>query len=459
MLIKNEKLKFTIFKLKNTIPEFKDYLEDNKTTSIHNLTENFNGIIAVGHNSEKIPKWLNYINSISKNEVTISNKSTRVIIILNSNNNHYAICFGYGKYLLKDDLIIRNFGLKIVLNTVNPDKLRSIDIINIKDVPFYTRKQPGKEITINDFELDYLSDLLKSITGTSSEDIFQQYITGRDSIHFNKDIEDLDLNQLCHDLELLYKKTNYKKHFSWVDNIFSIREKETIIKLDEKLITDLRKSKLDNIHLSPPDIIDFRNVGLKYTHHHGIETSMSIQHYLDEVKNKSLITIEKIKSNSVYAVDNSTGEIINSWSIYNSIFFETTINSKQYFLYSGEWFQASKSFIKQIDNELLKIKYSKIQLPPFKQDEHEGLYNMRVSNNRNIICLDRNNIMVGGSPVEPCDLFIDKKFIHIKHWVGSSTFSHLLSQGKISASLFLNDTNFRKKLKSNIGKLNKSNMD
>jgi uncharacterized protein (TIGR04141 family) len=72
------------------------------------------------------------------------------------------------------------------------------------------------------------------------------------------------------------------------------------------------------------------------------------------------------------------------------------------------------------------------------------------------IILDRQLTYIygGNNSIEICDIYtIKKEFVHIKHGTQSSKLSHLFNQGFVSASLFLNDPNYRidlrKKLKSN----------
>jgi uncharacterized protein (TIGR04141 family) len=454
---KKNKLQFSIFKLKIHDKEIDEYIENPEDLTSYTLINDLVGKIYVGHNKNRDPSWLKYVNTISSEEINVKNKSSRVVIILLTRGSYFALCFGYGKHLIKDEYIIRDFGLKIVLNSVDPNKLRSIDLINFREVPFFTRKQPGKNITINDFELDYLNDLLKTLTGFSKDETFASLITGRDSVLLYKEIDDLDLSVLCNELDAIYKKTDYKDNFAWVDNITNIRDSLKIDKLEKNLIAEIRNRRFDDIFLSPPEVIDFKTVGFKFTYYNEIVSSLESSYYFESIPDLSIMNIEKLKNNKVYAINLEAENVIDSWSIYNSIYFETKLNGKPYFLFQGDWYVASKSFIEKINAELDKIKYSRINIPDYIDGENEGVYNKRVINlNNSLICLDRDNITVGGSPIESCDLYSNKKqFIHVKRWSSSATFSHLLSQARISAILFLQDPMYRKELIKKVTKINK----
>ena len=63
------------------------------------------------------------------------------------------------------------------------------------------------------------------------------------------------------------------------------------------------------------------------------------------------------------------------------------------------------------------------------------------------LLLDKKTIYYGGrgSQVELCDILCkDGTFIHVKHYQGSSTLSHLFNQGLVSARLVKADPGFRK---------------
>lgn len=69
------------------------------------------------------------------------------------------------------------------------------------------------------------------------------------------------------------------------------------------------------------------------------------------------------------------------------------------------------------------------------------------SNPSTELLLDKKTVYYGGrsSQVELCDILCkDGTFIHVKHYQGSSTLSHLFNQGLVSARLIKSDPSFRK---------------
>src|SRR5579864_4130165 len=80
---------------------------------------------------------------------------------------HFVVSFGLGRHLLRPGVIEDRFGLKVVLNSVNPGSLRSIDKTALGSVPKHTREQIGRDSIAGDFGIDIEQDLVSSVTGKS----------------------------------------------------------------------------------------------------------------------------------------------------------------------------------------------------------------------------------------------------------------------------------------------------
>ena len=56
----------------------------------------------------------------------------------------FAICFGTGRHMLKDDVYEERFGLKVTLNSIDPESLRSIEKSTIGAISKQTKEQLSK---------------------------------------------------------------------------------------------------------------------------------------------------------------------------------------------------------------------------------------------------------------------------------------------------------------------------
>lgn len=95
----------------------------------------------------------------------------------------------------------------------------------------------------------------------------------------------------------------------------------------------------------------------------------------------------------------------------------------------------------------MDISLCNINLPAAWEGEIEKDYNTRACNDNpdTFELLDRKTVTYGGSysRIEVCDILTsDKKFVHVKPKIKSSTLSHLFNQGLVSAQCFA-DSRFR----------------
>ncbi|MBU4566213.1 MAG: TIGR04141 family sporadically distributed protein [Desulfarculus sp.] len=86
-------------------------------------------------------------------------------------------------------------------------------------------------------------------------------------------------------------------------------------------------------------------------------------------------------------------------------------------------------------------------MPEYK-DGSEGAYNTRVASELadqfHLLDVDLARLSGVRSGIEIADLYsIERDFIHVKHYAGSSVLSHLFAQGKISGELFQMEKEFR----------------
>lgn len=92
---------------------------------------------------------------------------------------------------------------------------------------------------------------------------------------------------------------------------------------------------------------------------------------------------------------------------------------------------------------------SDIDLPEYGDCRNEAEYNEIAASSGcgQYLLMDRKLIDHGGygSKVELCDILTaDGKFVHVKHYSGSSTLSHLFNQGLVTAELAKSDASFVK---------------
>ncbi|UTD06345.1 TIGR04141 family sporadically distributed protein [Treponema denticola] len=69
----------------------------------------------------------------------MKNQSTRAILFLKTKSRIFAFTFGYGRCLLRDELIVNDFGFRIAINAIDPKQIRSLDTAKLEALTVQSR--------------------------------------------------------------------------------------------------------------------------------------------------------------------------------------------------------------------------------------------------------------------------------------------------------------------------------
>lgn len=444
------KHKLTILLIKPEFQNLNDVIKDDVQVDFYSIKEEFNlrGYICIGANTVNPPEWQIILNEGASQPLpNLVNTSTRAVLFVFHQEHIFAFVFGLGRFLIKEEVIVRDFGIKVVLNSVDPLKLRSVDTSTFDEITVHSRTQTSRISDINNFGVDIVRDFLRAVTGVPINEELGSVITGRDSVQFNYEFRFSNASTLCEYVLHKYQSADYRTHFEWVDNLQYVTDPVIISTLNSKLIEAISQEDNSKLHLAPPEIIDWDHIsGFSFTPRGTIFDDLKIEGFFELIRERDIeLSVERIKRKNIYVRDNLEN-VVTKWSIYNSLVFETETDDETYVLTVGHWFKINKQFVDIVQDYLDTIDDSNIDLPPCRLNEKEGEYNDRVGVEvEHVLTLDRQFVYYNGTPIELCDLLTsDKKFIHVKPWASSSTLSHLFSQGRVAAEILLNDIEFRR---------------
>lgn len=361
----------------------------------------------------------------------------------------FALSFGTGFHLLKPESIERDFGLKVTLNSVDPDKLRSLDKASYDHNPLNSRTQSTKDVDIFNLHLDSEMEMLYAVTGTSLVKEFGSHVTGRDALTIAVEAKLSDIPAILSESIKRYR-SNLPDKFSWVENINRVRDYDEIEILDLELDQYLSSNNFDNFWLGEPEIVDWESqIGYSFDMYQKTlrHVVLSFDDYIKYL-NGVTPTVESMKSNVVH-VNNSEYKSVKSWPVYRCLYAEIKFGKDHYILRNGVWYKVNCDFVSAVDDYLSDIDIHPFVFPIYSHDD-EGDYNEHVAKTKSGFCLmDKKNIHIGGlyDKLEHCDLIRDgSEFIHVKLYRSSSTLSHLFSQGFVAAEAFIKDPDYREKL-------------
>jgi len=448
-LAKNPKTSdFDILKLENTNPPIELYISGLEAAKLYIKKEP----------PKHSPPWTQLFTS--RPEVPFdafgNSSSVGAVLCITAHQNKFLLTFGTGFHLLQEEEIERDFGLRVTLNSVDPDKLRSLDKSSYDHNPLNSRTQSTKEVDIFDLHIDSDLEMLYAVTGISTVELFGSHVTGRDALTV---ITNTELNELEKILEEALKRYKQKlpDSFEWVDNVNKIRDQDDINILDFELEKILCGSDLSCLWLGEPEIVDWeQQIGYSFdlyarSERHAV---LELPQLLSYLNSKSLpISIESLKHTSIH-VNDAQYHAIKSWSAYKCLYAELKYGADQFILRSSIWYKVNSDFLAAVDASLSSLEAYKHCFPIYNEDREED-YNQALTSDPSFELLDKKNIKIGGAydKLEFCDLVRNgKDLIHVKYYRSSSTLSHLFSQGCVSAEAFVRDVDFRKKLNSKLPK-------
>jgi uncharacterized protein (TIGR04141 family) len=416
-----------------------------------------------------ITGWKNFINNGAIENIFEQNGviASALLFVPITDSQYMVLLFGQGFSKLKESKFIRDFGLKVVLNSVDHEKIKSLDTVQHDERTIHKKIQTSQEAEVSAFGIDIQQDMLREITGKPTNANFATNVTGRHKLSINTEIEVDSILDKCKEIFDIYAKDTYKTNFSWVDNIRQVEDDEVIKSLDIILMESVKKvlesrEQID-LHLAPPEIVDYSRVA--YIRYRGFRMRklyniLQVDDYINMLIEKSIKIedIEIFKKHKVEFLDDDELEI-NSWDIYNCMVYETEYEDERYILSDGKWYKIAKNLSDEV-NKFFETLIVSSFLPDAYIDENEQGYNKRLKDDLNkydYICFDTKLIKLSDwtSGIEPCDFFSAKKqFIHIKNDASSSKLSHLFNQGVVSGESFLREQEFRKEFKKKAKTMN-----
>lgn len=445
------------------------------------------GVIYVKNKPVEIKRapWAGYLDSIHGSKVDgLETVSSSAIVIIKLDKAFVIFSFGYGRYIINEEYLVPDFGIKTALNTLDHNTLRAVDLFSLEQSPIQRRSQATKNASINDFGIDVSRDVLKGVTGEAIEGVVWSAISGGGSQYsFTAKITDYcELVDIAKSLVENYWVDRYEKNFAWVDNIQRIKNSATIASLNDELIKQVKSKNSKSVNLSLPDISEWSSIfGFSYTGaKNEFKPSPNIEDYYS-CNDVSEITLERLKQHRLY-YSLINGEEF-SFPLFNCIYFECIYKEKLHILFMKQWFTIDQDYVKRVDVAVKLVPLSPIKFPNVKlvekkkkpksrkkdldsgagsedaeEDsttlESEGDYNTRVAEELSFVLLDKKLVKSNSSasPVEVCDMLSPaKEFIHAKHRKGNSSgLSHLFAQGRVAAELLLSDKDFRKNARAHL---------
>jgi len=405
-----------------------------------NLPEN--SVLYLLDSSPHPPWWKNYwgidnaLNQVLKGS----------IVFIPSGGRLFALTFGHTYHNLKENSYEYDFGIRVTLNSLNPKKLKSTDILN-PDSAKRLRMQSPTESDLTFFDFDRDSSIMKRLTGIVKDEykgIFTN-ATGASNLRISSKVQPEGIIELLEELLEIYSKEDFKESFPDLQNITPVNDPVIVDSLDAKLLQAFNETVVELV-LTIPEIVDYQDALKIYFSGAGgrdiiVYQDVYIGYYRKylESNSKNSISIKDLKKHKLNLC-NDDGISYKNFSIYKSMLFDSESDGLHYHFCDGNWYLIETEYIEKLKNFLDPYFYNEELLFEYNHNS-EGDYNQKMEDgNSKFICLDKTNISPNGQyQVEPCDLYYVDNTIaslyHVKISTRSSTLSHLFNQGLNSLEL------------------------
>lgn len=382
--------------------------------------------------------------------VNVRNRSAAAVWLVPVEGRLFACVFGYGWTLLNPGSFEEDFGLKVTLNCVDPNRLHSIDRTTLDTISRHSQIQASHLAPIGEFGLDVEQDILQAVAGEPTSISLGKKLAGKDSLHASVHLSFTDIPSLLGRYLGLYRSTQYKEFFSFVDHIRLIRDPVKLDQLNRWLVEKIRTERPDRLWLSIPEPIRWERIdhfSYKPSRVKGQYSDLHFDQLGVEIRELPNVDLDRLKSIRVLGISSESELPAYDWQLFKCINYEVSEGNRSHVLNNGKWYEVASDFVSAVAETCRGVASSDARLPRY-EDKNEETYNRRVASSDplRLVCLDRGSVVYPMSPsrIEFCDIYTDEReMIFVKRYGDSSVLSHLFAQGVVSAETFRREKGFR----------------
>jgi uncharacterized protein (TIGR04141 family) len=403
------------------------------------------------------PKWVRYIEPTFEIKEKLISLSPCALIVFKIEGRIFALSFSYGHVYLDDTKTEADFGLRVAINAISDDNLRSVESSNIGAAIRDFAQAAGKR-DLRAFGFDEALDLIRKVSGYADDD-FADVVSGARALRLSKKMEIADLPEAATEALELFGKTTYQDTaFKIIDFLSPVLDSDLVNRLDEELLRAVREGS-DEFELALPDILPsgvgtFRFEQAGFSDYHA---DLSLDLYREGLSEKlATLSVADIKKHRISAYSEDGSMRLDSWPVYRALIGTVNLDDDRYALNEGSWYRIGQLLkdAAEADFQRLKKEPDPIFIPlrqvagPKKKRkkavvyyQSEESYNVERAAESGYLLLDMQLIPIPEEPgrgIEVCDLLdiAGRRFIHVKKSSRqSSVLSHFFKQGANAAQM------------------------
>jgi len=421
----------------------------------------WDGEIFYRQTKQMLPGWKkDVLDPVAQSPISLEgNASTSGLLFLRIGKRILAFVFGGGRHMLDLQRVEPDFGVRVVINRVEPKKIKSLDLKQFEDQLMKRKDEATKETDLSEFGVDTRRDLLNALTGTPKNLAFAERIAGADSLLIIRRLQPAkDLQKVAKEVLAAYKEKP-PKEFEWVMRIRPLNLKADIDAVLPALIKDLSTPQSSAVF----DFPDWLSEDDCERFYYGSQkpgddkARLLISHWFEAIRESGAPLDEAALKKKSVTVRRKDGEVV-AFSPLELLAWhsEDKVKKRVTVLSSGHWFRVSKDFTKEVDDFVMDVTATPL---PFSVPDAVG--NQGKLEDKYLDAFAAKNpgvavkfhlakkFRVKGHEVEPCDVFVRGGYFgHVKIWSSSQAFSALMKQGGNSAEIIQREEMFRRDVAS-----------
>jgi uncharacterized protein (TIGR04141 family) len=424
------------------------------------------------------PGWCAAASVTTGLDIQCMSSSASALLMIAVDGVTYALSFGHGHHLIKEELRDPRFGLQFATRRVDP-----LDIQNL------VRRRPGARgrldttlipggLPIWALGVSGHAEIIRRLGGTAPGDGFTFSASDNRCVRVHGSVAltmpiGLEAQHLVADLREIARVCTYEEppsELAFVEYIQPIPKGRTRDELWDRLDDLLGRFVSDSddsvCPVVPTDSLEEYTQARAFVVTIGRPADpvphLTEDHILARVRRyRPGRRITALRSGRVvmYA-DEACRERLDSTSTAKWIEASVSLDSQRYFLLDGDWYQIDAEYARIKRDEIVSLFTSAptLDLPPWRRgiDRDEAEYNLSVPNRVDgYLCFDLDrrvrHPLGARSPLEVCDLLgPNDEQIYVKHAEGSAPLSHLFFQGLVAVESELNSSDVRAKFSARV---------
>ncbi|MCM2457546.1 TIGR04141 family sporadically distributed protein [Rhizobium sp. CG4] len=411
--------------------------------------------------SRSRPSWMSLLSELTTYEPDFWTQSSSAVLAVPVDDGEgqpriFILCFGGGHFLINPSKLERNFGLKVVLNTVSRRNLRSLDSATLDATVFQRRTQASRNSDLAGFGIDVQRDLLRVAAGSPTDKAFAKFVAGRDSLTITCTVEPTAIKAKLTQCLQAFEDTQYQRDYEWIDNVQIVTDADEVEQLDDELsqqIEALRTGEQSDLHMCPPEIVDYMEgqdlayYGRGFSREKNWYSELDIEDYVSELNAINFAEpFGAIKTDHfVHMHEDEETRAKPKWKVYDCFVFECQLNQQTYVIFSGTWYRISQAYKNRIENFVRSLIKPSFVIQSTARNEQELIF--ELNQQPDLLMMDRTKVNprgVNNGNIEVCDFFSrQRQLIHLKDGHSSSSISHLWMQAVTSCDSLMSDAAFR----------------